>query len=401
VPSDQKDTQNLLSLYMRYAGVSEVPASFQLWSAISVMAAAVRDTVWLNWFKDPTVPNLIIFLVGESGIGKEKAINAAVRFVTDLPVVHLYGGRATGPALIDELVDRPAKVNGRIVMSSPIYFVTEELNMSIRGGEQAQDLISVCTKLYGREPYPVKERTRTRGSTVTIPKPCLNWLAGSTQEWLMRSIPKDSIEGGFFARVLPVVGEKDYSVRHPRPIYPPDYEELKAIIAQRIKHLTEIEGEIQVSDEAWAWHDKWYTSRTTPEDRNMRPSFNRADEMLLKLAMLLCLAEWDSIGDPDGFEGVIQVRHMEGALELWESIAATLPVILRSSMTTYQTVLLDRVEEAMKRFRSIGHSDLAKRLVTKGLRGADVHRGIAELLDRGDVEIYYVGKAKAYRWIGG
>ncbi len=393
---------NLLSLYMRHCGTSEVPSCFNLWSGISMIAAAVRDTVYLDWFKGtPTKPNLFVFLIGPSGIGKEKAINTAARYIAELPHCYLYGGRATGPALIDEFANRPVKMNGHMVVSSPLYFVTEELNMSIRGGEQSQDLLSFATGIYGGKSYPLKERTRSRGTTLVIPNPCLNWLAGTTEEWMMRSIPKDAIEGGFFARVLAIVGQKDYSVRHPRPLYPPDYEELKATITQRVKHLSDIEGEITVSDNAWAWHDTWYQSRPAPEDSLLRASFNRADEMMLKLAMILSLAEWDSIHDPDGYAGTIEVRHFEGALELWESVAATLPAILRCTASNYHDAAIQKVEELMRKVKAIGHGDLVQKSVPKGLRSADVVRAIRELADRGDVDIVQLGKGKAYRWMGG
>ena len=150
-----------------------------------------------------------------------------------------------------------------------VYFVTEELGACVRSGDLGQDLIATMTAFYVRPPLMV-DGTRQHGFVKLI-DPCVNWLAGTTDEWMLRSVPKDAVEGGFVARVQVVRGQRNYSERYPRMIYPDDYEQVRAHLMSRIEDLLALEqGEFTLTDEAMAVHDAWYLNAKPPADSSLQ-----------------------------------------------------------------------------------------------------------------------------------
>ena len=395
-------SRDFIKLYLHHTGISEIPEQFHLWSCLSLIASCVADRVWIERHADSkTAPNLYVFLLGASGVGKEKAINTAVRYVADHPLVNVYAGRATAPYLLDYMGRQEKKSDGTTGnVNSKLYFVTEELGMSVRSGDMAHDLITVMTKMYGGHDYPIKDGTRMH-NTVVLRNPTVNWLAGTTEEWLFRSVDRDAIEGGFAPRVLCVRGHRDYTKRCPQVIYPKDYETVKAYLQERVQALTEIEGPFHLDPEAIAWHDQWYRSRQAPDDRQLQPSFNRGDELLHKLSILIALSEWDHQAVYD-VPPIITKAHMTRALGMLETVLMEMPEVLRLASATPQTKNMDVVGEMIYKARIIDRSNLTKKCATKGLDAKDVDRALMTLFQQGVVEPGEPipgSRAKIYKWV--
>lgn len=395
------DTGDLLDLYLHHCGESEIPPQFHLWACLSMIAASVADRVVLERHKGLLPPNFYCFLIGQSGCGKEKAINTAVKFVADIPVVNALNLRATAPHLIDMLGQkRKDPTTKQFTISNPkFYLVTEELNMSIREGSIAQDFISLMTKLYNPQPLPLKEGIRGRGTTISIEGQCANWLAGTNEGWLIRSVPKDAIEGGFWARVMGVRGARDYNNRYSSPIFPEDYEEVRIHIQERIYWLSELDGIFGLSDEAKVFQDAWYMGRPKPSSRDDEPAWNRADEMIQKFALLLALCEWNPLAGEE-CPWMVEARHLEEAVELYESVINEAPAISRLASATTNSKQVDDVREILLRAGEMDRSTLMKRAANKGLNKYDLDKALATLMDEESIEVSLTpsGKGRIYTW---
>src|SRR6266403_5398669 len=63
----------------------EVPQSFRKWAAISTLAAAVEQKVYVPSGGENLFPNVYCALIGHPGVGKTRAIIAARRYYLELP----------------------------------------------------------------------------------------------------------------------------------------------------------------------------------------------------------------------------------------------------------------------------------------------------------------------------
>ena len=393
---------DFLDSFLYCVGESEIPKQFFLWSCLSLLAACVQDRVGVVRHGEVLSPNLYVFLIGPSGTGKDKAINAAVRYVNPdlIPEVNAVNIRGTAPYIIDRLGKRQRNPRtGRIEVPNPkIYFVLEELNASIREGELAHDFISIITKLYCKQEIPFTEGTR-KGGQVMIMDPCINILAGSTPEWLLRSLSKDAIEGGALARILAIHGRRNYEVRIPHPIIPSDRDEVEAALAERVQQYIQLAGAYELSKEAQKAHGIWYMTRPEPGQQEEEPAWCRADEMVHKLATLLALCEWDGVEEPSW---LIESRHLKEAIELYGMVQAGAPAITRLASATVASRQVDAVRECIKRVGTIDHSALTRKMGGRGLVKFDIARAIASLLDEGVIEIgkTETGLGRMYKWVG-
>ena len=234
-----------------------------------------------------------------------------------------------------------------------------------------QAMVAAMTAFYVRPPL-LTDGTRQHGF-VKLVNPLVNWLAGTTDEWMTRSIPKDAVEGGFVARVQIVRGQRDYSTRYPRMLYPEDYEEVKEHLKQRIEDLLLLqEGQFELDDEAVAVHDEWYINARPPDDSVLLPAFNRADALIYKLALLLALAEWpgrESV-NADGeieFDCAIRAKHVEEAIDLWNSLVFDMPQTIKVANASPQSADVELVRAIIVRARTITRSALMQKVGNRGI----------------------------------
>lgn len=373
-------TNNFLDLFLHAAGESEVPRPFVFWAGMSLLAASVADRVWLEPDKGRKVsPNLYVFLLGPSGSGKEYAIHAAAKYASQCPKINTYGGAATSQYLLKHLARKHKVEGGWEYINTKLYFVTEELGMCTRPGEQAHDLVTTMTGLYKGAPYPYRKGTVT-GDDFSIPNPCINWIAGSTDDWLVKTIGRDAVMGGFTARLVTVRARRDHSVRYPSMLFPDDLEEVKEHLLRRVMAYTEIQGGFTVGPEARKVHDTWYVERPAPTDETNEPGFNKADEMVLRFATLLALADWDATNEDAEAPEVIQGSHMREAIRIWEGISSVwMPEVIKLASSTAKTSAVDVVRNIVQRAGRIDRSALVRKVHTHGLDSDDLDRVIRTL----------------------
>lgn len=373
--------KNFLTLFMHAAGESEVPRPFIFWAGMSLLAASVADRIWLEPDRGRKVtPNLYVFLLGPSGTGKEYAVHLAAKYAAKWPKTNTYGGSATSQYLLKHLARKHKVEGGWEYVNTKLYFVTEELAMCTRPGEQAHDLVTTMTGLYKGAPYPYRKGTVT-GDDFTIPNPCLNWIAGSTDDWLVKTIGRDAVMGGFTARLVTVRARRDYNTRYPSMHFPEDLEEVREHLHQRVGAYTEIEGGFTIGPEAREIHDSWYLERPAPTDEVNEPGFNKADEMVLRFATLLALADWDATNDEAQAPEVIQGHHMQEAISIWEGISSVwMPEVIKLASSTQRTSAVDVVRGLCQRAGRIDRSTLVRKVHSAGLDSDDLDRCIRTLM---------------------
>ena len=419
-----EESRHFIDLYLHMIGLNEVPREFHLWSCLSLIAACLGDRCWVNKDTASNVyPNLYVFLVGPSGCGKDQAIKTVMKLVADLKgernhkLVNIWSGKMTGPAMWEYLSKSGAMTSvgqgkhKEVTSVKPVcYYMTEELGACVRSGELGQDLIATMTAFYMR-PAQISDGTRQHGF-IHLLSPTVNWLAGTTDEWMLRSVPKDSVEGGFLARVQVVRGNRNYSVRYPRMLYPVDYQEVREHLLQRIEDLIMLDdAEFVLNDEALKVHDDWYLNEKPPDDSVLLPAFNRSDDLIYKLSLLLAIAEWtgrDTVDEHGGivYDATIYDRHVKEAIELWRAMLYDMPATIRVANANPQMVDVDIVRHVVRRAGTMARSEMMTRVVGKGINKDRLDRALETLFAEECVKEHSeMGKGTRpkvwYTWEGG
>lgn len=364
---------------MHAAGKSEVPSEFHVWACLSLLAACVADRVYLAWLRDrPLYPNMYTFLVAPSGIGKDRAVEFAMQFVSQEDWiekhVNVYQGKLTAPYLLDLLGKQIYnKESGKYeIVNSKIWFVTPELSPSLGKGLMADALIETMTALFGGL-ATIKDGTRMHGG-ITVKNACINWFAGTTEEWLIKALGQDAILSGFFARVMAViVGEQDN--RHWATEYPKDYEEVVKYLKTRVQALCMVEGEFELTEEADAYGKQWFYNRKEPDEKLLKPSWRREKEYVFKLAMLLSLA--------DGLDLKIQWMHMEKAIQLMGMVRQGLPELIELVSQTPLTMAVKKVSDFIYERKEVERTMLGRRLHKYGIDRFKLDNAISTLTQWG------------------
>jgi len=367
------ETHNIVRLYMHHVGKSEVPDVYHLWSCLSLIAACVADRVWFRKFADTRLfPNLYVLLVGPPGIGKGTSINSCTKFVANMPKVQSYAGNITKQALIDELSQRRQKN-----LPSNIWLISPELGDDVPPGQLGEELLRFLTKIYeGDFSLPIKERTRLHGLH-EIHHPCTNWLAGTTKEWLTLSLPSYAIGGGSLARIALISTTYDPNQRIHTITYPSDRAEVVEHLYSRVKELCFIGGEFQICAEAKAMDEQWYMGREAPEDETVLPSWKRQHDFVLKLAMILSLA--------DDIDLMIQPGHLKRAQVLAREAYKDLPDIITYASATPETKGMDYIVRAVKVAGQIPRYILMRKVSNRGINKRKFDEVIDTLVQQKDI----------------
>ncbi len=378
------ETGNLIDLYMHHVGESEIPDVYHLWCCLSMIAATVADRVYTTKFRTSKItPLMYTILVGPSGSGKGEAIKTALRYVNDIPRINTYVGKTTGQHLV-----RYISKKGH----AKIYLVNPELSSDVGSGGIADAFIKMMTKLWEGGDYGVIHEGTVTSKHVTVREPCINWLAGSTPQWLMESITPDTIHSGAFARIAVMWGERDYDKRMWEIKYPDDYEEIVDFIRARVVMMSRLEGKFEKAPEALEREHYWYMHRHRPDSIELEAAWGREHDISLKLAMIVSLAESDEL--------VIQKHHMAAGQKLAADAIRDLPRLMRMAKVRPETEPLKHVEDVIKKLTRVSHSHLLR---TTGMTSDQLRLAIETLKQAGQITRTAGGPrgGTIYVWVGG
>jgi hypothetical protein len=227
-------------------------------------------------------PNLYVFLVGDAGTGKSKAIYTAQRFVKNTET-HLGPTSMTMASLVDALVE--AK---RTIIQMPhaareynsLYIMADELSAFMDTYEGG--LIAGLTKFFDCTEY--SQSRRVQKINITIANPQLNILSGSTPSNLLKFVPEYAWEQGFTSRVLLI-----YSNDRPIiDIFKQKSKELPKDMVYDIQLISALAGEFGWSEEyaglMWEWKKQGYPPQ--PDHPKLTHYNSRRFSHVLKLSMI-------------------------------------------------------------------------------------------------------------------
>lgn len=377
-----KCTRNFFRLYQHICGESEVPAVYNFWASVAVLAAVLENRVWFEKHRNKKLfPHLYIFLVGPGGLGKGTAIDQAVDLIeASVPDLHTFRGPITYAHLIDVLGRSEADEYGRKITTDPrLWLIMDELKNDIGSNQNlAEAFIALMTELYTASNYTMQTGTRTGGERI-IHRPLVNWLAGSTENWLKLVLTRDLVDSGFTARACFIFGQHDFGKRCPRITYPPDYDEVMEHLQNRLWMLQNSGGRILMSPEAEAAEDHWYMTRQNPDDEAMYSIWRRQHDMLLKFAQINAIA--------DGGDPIITINHLKRAKAMVQQNSSYTARLLEVAHETYDTKPANDIEIYIRNKGKVDHSTALRYFRSKkGMNAEKFKKAIWGLIQEGSIK---------------
>ena len=307
---------------------NECPKMFHHFSALVALSSIVSSRVWLDQGQFVIRPNLYVILTASAGVKKTTAMSVAKRLLRELgEKVPLSAEAQTKEALVQSMANksRECKVEAGQVpknfspldeerskfLYTPMAVFVTELSQFVGSG--SGHMVDFLTTIYDEEQYT--NETKNKG-TDKLPCPYLTMLACTVPDWITSNMKSDIISSGFCRRAI-FVYETASDLRVPFPeVTEPMVEAWERLIAYS-QQLLEVKGPMLWGEGAKDFYSDWYMKLTRPTDPIMEGWFNSVHVQVLKIAMLISLSE--------GLTRVIQVVHIEMALELIKMIETNIP----------------------------------------------------------------------------
>lgn len=311
--------------YIRYTEGSEPPTVFHFFTALTMVGACLKRQIRIpRGVLDPIFPNMVVFLVGPSGKVKKTTAgnigfyNLALRTGR----LRIITERITPEGLIDQLGDGD-KADGLLYMG--------EIASSLTKAKYMQAMIPVLTRLW--DCPPVYASGASTKSTRTLYDVALSCLGCTTETWLIKSVPSDAMTAGFTARVIQIY-QADTTRRFPNP--PPVDTTLEESLIERLGDTEFIQGDVRLTDKA----NKVYVDRyneildTIPGDEQLAPFHARVPQHIMRIAMLLRIAENNMQDRTDKDSIRIDLSHFEQADAIMHWVLKYLPKVYMPLGTT-------------------------------------------------------------------
>jgi len=304
-----RNLSNWIRAYMEFTHDTESPDAYHFWSGVTIIGAATKRQVLLNLNYFQIYPNHYVIIVGPSGARKSAAVGLAAKIVAQAGIKK-FSDKITAAALIKDLSEASEKrvSDGIVELTSPLLIYSSELGVFMGPDAYGSGVISDLTDLYDN-PAQWEKKTIARGSE-TVLGPYVSLLAASTPQTLKDVIPSQSVGQGFTSRIIFVWGGGRRK-KAPIPVWDEGHTMLEAQLIHDLKEISKVSGVFQFSPGGLRLYKQHYLARPEPEeeyeDERLRGYSSRKDIHTLKLAMVLSLADNDSL--------VITERGMAGAIE--------------------------------------------------------------------------------------
>lgn len=341
---------NWLSAYLTRVENTEPATRFHLWAAITMIGALVGRKCFLRVGPETIYPNLYTVLVGPSGVKKGTAIRYAHDLLSALgPEAVVMSPDATSPQQLYNVLERSQRqivVDGKPTVHSSLFVIAYELSVFLPDTDPKR-MADLCD-LYDCRPTFSYE-TRTSGSNYIV-NPCLSILGATAPSWIEDNLRMLAVGGGMTARILFIYA--DHKERHCPLTRMEDFDQkLTAQLIDDLADIAETCGEFSITEEAGKLFTDWYgwddTSpycQSRPMDERLHGFWNRVPVMVLKVAMILSLAESSS--------RVVEARHVSSAIKLILRVLPDMPKAFGSlgrNILGAQTAMVRKLVQQMGR----------------------------------------------------
>lgn len=363
--------KNWVAEYISYvAPASESPLSYIFWSAATAISTVLKRNVYVGRGTYKLHPNLFTILVGRPGIGKGTAIKPAINLMKEAKVANTLSGRITIEYVLERLsTGWPVPQTGgsfKIGNESACMIYSTELSVFLSA---SPNTLPILCDIWDFDEGDFEYGTRHKGE-FRIKNPCVSLLGGSTQEWLISSIPSSAVGGGFTRRVNFVVAN-DREKLLPWPVVQ-NHSSVRDNLILDLQSISRLRGEFQFATDVRPLFESCYAVDSNPTEYDDEATTSYKTSLwaqVVKLAMCLSASRADDL--------IITKEDFRKAYDAIMTVAGNVPKVFRGVGESEMAVVTDKVlrfletkgfanrQEILKAlWRDVTHEDLDKILAT-------------------------------------
>lgn len=255
-----RKNEDFIKAYMQYSKHSEAPDRCHFWTAVSVIAGALRRCVWLDLKYFHWTPNFYIVLVAPPGIiSKSTTAKIGMDLLKQVPEISFGPNIITWQALVQHLGEAQCNIpiDGVYHPMSPLTLVSSEFGTFLN--PQDREMVDTLVDLWDGQLGVFEKKTKTSGNDEII-NPWLNIIACTTPNWIADNFPEYMIGGGFVSRTMFIYADKKrHLCAYPDQAVPDDFYIQRADLIHDLKDIAKnCKGEMTITPEARAWGEAWY-----------------------------------------------------------------------------------------------------------------------------------------------
>lgn len=356
---DRQPDDSFVHEYCKFTARQESPLPFHLWSALTVLSAALGRKCWLKKGYYVLYPNLFTVLVAGSALcRKSTAVNLAWSLLDGIDSTLIFRGKITPEKLTEDIEAKQHQVEGSDEIVGPnVLVAASELSVFLTKQSYGEPIIHLLTDLFDC-PKEWDAKTKNKNSNL-LRNVFVSILAATTPDGVAKGIPESALQEGFASRIMFI-----YCPSTDRSNAFPELSKDEETLAVRCKTMlherAHLEGEFILSSGAMSLYKEWYNEiykKSVPKDKRMEGFYGRKHDHVLRLGMLFA----GSYGCREIIPGDIDAsitavewveEHAKGA---FQEIGASL-----------QTMHFSRFKTYMRSYKHMHHSLLLKLMYPVG-----------------------------------
>lgn len=247
--------------------------------------------IWAKVTDTPLYPNLYVILVGPPGVGKTVVTDLVGTLWRGVPDIHVAPTSITDAAIVDSLAESTRKVLGDMAAASFMDFnslliSSNELSVFLPAYDGG--MMSILTDVYDCKVFDQKRRGGKL--RITIPRPQLNLIAGTTPSYLNELMPQGAWDQGFISRTIMIYS----GTKVLKPLFAVGEEGggLFQDIVHDLKIVAKRTGKMGFTVEAAEALQAWHMAggAPAPEHPKLLHYNSRRTAHVIKLCMVACIS---------------------------------------------------------------------------------------------------------------
>lgn len=356
---DRRSEDSFVHEYCKFTERQESPLPFHLWSALTVLSAALGRKCWLKKGYYVLYPNLFTVLVAGSALcRKSTAVNLAWGLLDGIDSTLIFRGKITPEKLTEDIEAKQHQIEGSDEIIGPnVLVAASELSVFLTKQSYGEPIIHLLTDLFDC-PKEWDAKTKNKNSNL-LRNVFVSILAATTPDGVAKGIPESALQEGFASRIMFIYcPSTDRSNAFPELSHD---EEALAIRCKTMLHeRAKLQGEFVLSAGAMSLYKEWYNEiykKSVPKDKRMEGFYGRKHDHVLRLGMLFA----GSYGDREIIPGDI-----DASITAVEWVEDNAKGAFQEIGASLQTMHFSRFKTYMRSYKHMHHSLLLKLMYPVG-----------------------------------